>query len=158
MVTALPPCGIYRTGREVAGIAAGRLVYFHNHGTPGPGLYLPSSWQNNRAQWHATGSTLNDEAEAIHLEVLLAEGLYRVTEPFFCCQRRCLQFETDRLVQLGYDGGGTPILFTPELRPQGLHLPTEGTVVDAAHLVHLKALKVAEAQSAAPLPAGGMVH
>jgi hypothetical protein len=47
----LPPCGVYRTKTAVAGIEAGRLVYFHNHGDPGPGLYPPESWAQNRAKF-----------------------------------------------------------------------------------------------------------
>ena len=42
--TELPPCGLYRTVKPIGSIEAGRLVYFHNHGDPGPGLYFPESW------------------------------------------------------------------------------------------------------------------
>ncbi len=44
----LPPCGIYVTTAALGGIPEGRLVYFHNHGDPGPGLYLPARWKGNR--------------------------------------------------------------------------------------------------------------
>ena len=29
MADSLPPCGLYRTVRPIAGVDAGRLVYFH---------------------------------------------------------------------------------------------------------------------------------
>ena len=54
----LPPCGLYRTTTKIGEIEAGRLVYFHNHGDPGPGLYLPSGWSNNTARWGARGTTV----------------------------------------------------------------------------------------------------
>ena len=53
--TTKPPCGLYRTVADVGEIQAGRLVYFHNHGDPGPGIFLPSSWHGNRARFEGTG-------------------------------------------------------------------------------------------------------
>lgn len=36
------PCGLYRTTRPIPdAVPAGVLVYYHNHGDPGPGVYLP---------------------------------------------------------------------------------------------------------------------
>ena len=47
----LPPCGIYRTDLALGDeVPAGRLVYFHDHGDPGPGIYLPRDWVANRAR------------------------------------------------------------------------------------------------------------
>lgn len=142
----LPPCGLYRTRRTLGPIPEGRLVYFHNHGDPGPGLYLPSGWNVNRARWHSQGTTLPEPQWAEHLEPLLAEGLYRVREPFACCEKRCRLFEEELLVQLGYNGMAEPILFVPEWTEEGFHLPTTGTVVDRERLGRLAPLKVAEAE------------
>ncbi len=142
----LPPCGLYRTRRALgAAIPEGRLVYFHNHGDPGPGLYLPSGWSVNRARWHAQGTPLPDPLWAEHLEPLMAEGLYRVHESFTCCEKRCQTFEQEQLVQLGYNGMAEPIVFVPEWTAAGLRFPTTGTVVDRARLSQLVPLKVAEA-------------
>src|SRR5690242_17163109 len=88
----LPPCGIYRTKSPIGdAVPAGRLVYFHNHGDPGPGVYLPESWSHNRAQFSERGATLPSPAEqsAEALEALPAEGFYRVTKRFFCCEKKC---------------------------------------------------------------------
>ena len=93
---------------------AGRLVYFHNHGAPGPGIYLPERWRNNRAVFAPRGSTLADPGDAALLQPLLAEGLYRVLEPFTCCEKRCRTYARELLVQLGYDGEANPIVFVPE--------------------------------------------
>src|SRR5678815_1810646 len=98
---ALPACGLYRTAREVVGVPAGRLVYFHNHGDPGPGLYLPESWALNRARFSQRGQTLSSDADADALEALPAEGFYRVREAFHCCAKQCRRFELELLVQLG---------------------------------------------------------
>ncbi len=142
----LPPCGLYRTGAALdAHVPAGRLVYFHNHGDPGPGIYLPSGWNANRAQWHDHGHTIPSPAWAATLEPLAAEGFYRVREGFTCCAKRCRTFEPELLVQLGYDGEAHAIVFVPEWTTHGLGLPETGTRIDAAHLARLAALTVAEA-------------
>lgn len=145
---ALPPCGLYRTLREVAGVPAGRLVYFHNHGEPGAGIYLPQSWSLNRASWNERGHTLSNDAEAQHLAPLPAEGLYSVSAPFFCCERKCVRFEPNQLVQLGYDGEATPLLFLPELSPKGMGFPERGTRLDPSTLKHLALLNVAKSNEA----------
>jgi hypothetical protein len=139
----LPPCGLYRTTRELAGVPAGRLVYFHNHGEPGPGLYLPQAWRLNRAQFAERGNTLPSPADASALEPLPPEGLYRVREAFFCCAKQCRRFEPELLVQLGYNGAGEPILFVPEWTPSGLAIPEQGSALDRARLPMLAALKLA---------------
>lgn len=146
-MSSLPPCGLYRTRRALGtAIPEGRLVYFHNHGAPGPGLYLPSGWSVNRARWHTHGTTLPDPQWAEHLEPLLAEGLYRVHTAFTCCEKNCQTFEAEQLVQLGYNGMAEPILFVPEWTSTGLAFPTQGTLVDRGRLTQLTPLKVAEAE------------
>ncbi len=142
-MNALPPCGLYRTRRAVAGIPAGQLVFFHNHGEPGPGLYLPASWHQNRARFHSNGATLtNPAAETEALEPLPAEGFYRVEAPFHCCDRKCRLFEPNALVQLGYNAQGSAILFVPEWGAAGFSLPERGTVVSPDRIPFLIPLKV----------------
>jgi hypothetical protein len=134
MDVALPPCGIYKTTGAIGAIPAGRLVYFHNHGEPGPGLYLPERWTENRARFAAQGQVLADPREVRALEPLAAEGYYRVIAAFECCDKRCKRFEPDTLVQLGYDANATPILFTPELVEGAFTVPTRGVRVDTGRL------------------------
>jgi hypothetical protein len=144
-MSSLPPCGLYRTRRALGPhIPEGCLVYFHNHGEPGPGVYLPSGWSVNRARWHEKGTPLPDPQWAEHLEPLPAEGLYRVRQPFTCCEKRCRNFEEELLVQLGYNGQAEPILFVPEWTETGFHFPTTGSVVDRKQLDLLMPLKVAQ--------------
>ena len=141
----LPPCGLYRTTVELeAHVPAGRLVYFHDHGEPGPGVYLPARWTANRVQWHEQGHTVA-AAWARTLAPLPAEGFYRVRETFTCCAQRCRTFEPELLVQLGYDAEAQPIVFVPEWTARGLALPETGTRVDGARVTHLAPLTVAEA-------------
>jgi len=138
-------------------VPAGRLVYFHNHGEPGPGLYPPERWEHNRAHFASRGYTLPEPytASARHLEPLPAEGFYRVVRPFHCCEQQCRLFEADLLIQLGYDGQGTAIVFVPELGGAGLGLPARGSVVALDRLKDLAPLKVPEAESTAPAGTGG---
>jgi len=72
-MTKLPDCGLYRTVAPIAGIPAGRLVYFHNHGEPGPGFYFPESWTHNRAKFSASGTTAPPDFDARILQVMSAE-------------------------------------------------------------------------------------
>jgi hypothetical protein len=139
----LPPCGLYRTRGPVGNIAAGRLVYFHNHGDPGPGLYLPTGWKRNRVEVSSRGTTLTDTSLVRYLEPLPPEGLYRVTESFYCCERKCTQFEPETLVELGYNGEGQAIVFVPELVDGELLIPNSGTAIDHSRLANMKQLKVA---------------
>lgn len=152
---ALPPCGLYRTTQTVAGIPAGRLVYFHNHGDPGAGLYLPERWSANRASWQPRGHTLPNQEEAQHLSPLPPEGLYAVKETFHCCPRECVRYEANQLVQLGYDGEATPLLFVPEFSTRGLGFPERGNKLDGSALGKLTLLKVAQGSEA---PRDGFVH
>jgi hypothetical protein len=137
------PCGIYRTTEAIGeAVPTGVLIYYHNHGDPGPGVYLPDSWRNNRAVFRDDGTTIPDASYAETLQPLLAEGFYRVVEPFFCCEDRCQYFEDALLVQLGYNGDAQAILFVPELVEGAMALPAEGTLVDDAQLSQLSPLKV----------------
>jgi len=151
----LPPCGLYRTRSSIGRIPAGRLVYFHNHGNPGAGLYLPSGWKGNRARFAADGTTLPDIAAARDLIPLPAEGFYRVVEAFHCCPKQCHRFETDLLVQLGYDGAGNALLFSPELVDGLLGVPDRGTRIDDDVLPRIRALKVVVNRD---VHADGVVH
>jgi hypothetical protein len=139
----LPPCGLYRTTGAIGSIPAGRLVYFHNHGEPGPGLYLPSSWTGNRMRLQERGSLLPSPEDVRWLEPLPQEGFYHVTEPFHCCEKHCRLFEAELLVQLGYDASGQAIVFVPEVVDGMLAVPTQGSRIDHEQLAHLKQLKVA---------------
>lgn len=125
---------------------ARRLVYFHNHGDPGPGIYLPESWHLNRAFFKERGETVS-EAELIYsLDPLLEEGLYRVEESFNCCEKNCRSYDQGLLVQLGYNGRAEPILFVPEWTELGLAFPEIGQVVSDSCLDKLTPLLVKEAE------------
>lgn len=158
----LPPCGIYRTRKQIKNIEAGRYVYFHNHGDPGPGLYLPQSWAHNRATFNANGTTVPDDFDPKSIEALRPEGLYRVTSAFYCCAKKCTKFEPDTLVQLGYNGNAQALVFLPEIGARGMNLPTRGSIVEDSELKNLSLLKVAQAandpQIDISLPRGMIVH
>jgi hypothetical protein len=146
----LPPCGIYRTTAPIAdGIPSGRLVYFHNHGDPGPGLYLPRAWNHNRAQFEPRGFTLPHPVEKLvaTLRPLPAEGFYRVAQRFFCCEKHCTSFAPELLVQLGYNGEGQAILFVPELNANGLTVPQSGSLISDVTWQQLVPLQVAHGAS-----------
>lgn len=145
----LPPCGLYVTTADVGAVPAGRLVYFHNHGDPGPGLYLPSGWKANRAHWRTQGVPLPEPASVRLLEPLPREGFYRVTEAFHCCAKRCRRFEPEALVQLGYDARAQAILFLPELVDGMLAIPERGSRIDRDRLACLQALKLRTSGSGA---------
>ncbi|MGD8859312.1 MAG: hypothetical protein PVI30_04820 [Myxococcales bacterium] len=148
----LPPCGLYRTTAPVAGIPAGRLVYFHNHGDPGPGLYLPEGWSHNRMQASRHGRTLQHPEDDVRLlEPLPPEGFYRVTETFHCCEKKCRLFEPEMLLQLGYNAAGEAIAFVPELVDGMLAVPTRGSRVEPAVFDKLRQLRV-------PLVRAGTQH
>lgn len=154
----LPPCGLYRTVAPVGTVAAGRLVYFHNHGDPGPGLYFPERWTANRAHFSPRGQTLPIVFEPSALLALPAEGFYRVAAAFFCCEKRCMRFEPEALVQLGYNAAGRALLFTPELAADAITVPERGTPVSDAALANLVALRVSERRDDGLLPRGILVH
>ena len=156
----LPPCGVYRTTQKIGEIEAGRLVYFHNHGNPGPGLYFPEKWNHNRAQWSPQGMTLPKIFDVRALQPLPAEGFYRVASSFYCCEKQCVKFEPEQLVQLGYNGAGRALVFVPEYVAGTITVPERGTLIDDASLPHLVPLKLPERQltDALALPRGILVH
>ncbi len=136
-------CGIYRTTQPLTDqVPAGRLVYFHNHGNPGAGVYLPESWNLNRAQFSGKGIPVPSREWSEGLEALPAEGFYRVREQFHCCKDQCQLFEADLLVQLGYDSQAHPILFVPEWTEEGMAIPLKGTRIDADRVAKLSPLKI----------------
>lgn len=154
-MTELPPCGLYKTTVSLSQhLPAGQLVYFHNHGQPGAGVYLPQSWNFNRVIWQDQGHVIPNEAWAQTLAPLPPEGLYRVVESFFCCSQNCQRFETDMLVQLGYNGRAEAILFLPELTSQGMAFPEKGSAFDLSNKSKLSALRVVTSR----LPKGGPIH
>ncbi len=140
----LPQCGIYKTTATIGSVTPGHLVYFHNHGDPGPGIYLPESWNFNRAVFRKDGFTLPDEASAQTLEVLAAEGIYRVASEFTCCEKLCFTFKQEQLVQLGYNSHAEPILFRPVMGQSGLVLPEQGQRIDSDRIERLVRLLVAQ--------------
>jgi len=164
-VSELPPCGVYRTIKPIGSVEAGRLVYFHNHGDPGPGVYFPEKWSHNRAQWSQSGVTVPADFDGSALHPLLPEGFYRVLGAFYCCDKQCAQFQPDAFVQVGYNGNGRAIVFVPELTPNGMHIPERGSVVEDDRLKHLAPLKVPERADSPDkpkmdlsLPRGFIVH
>ena len=139
------PCGLYRTTLAIEDdIQPGMLVYYHNHGDPGPGVYTPHDWVNNRVIFHDNGTTVPNEQYAESLEPLLPEGLYRVVREFYCCEDKCQHFEKDLLVQLGYNGDAEAILFVPAMVDAELRFPESGSIVEPWKLKQIAALIVHE--------------
>src|SRR4051794_29320275 len=108
-VSELPPCGLYRTTVKIGSIDAGRLVYFHNHGNPGPGLYFPEKWNQNRVQFSPKGMAGPESFDGKGLKALPAGGFYHVPGEFYCCAKQCVKFQPNVFVQLGYNGEGKPL-------------------------------------------------
>lgn len=157
----LPPCGVYRTSAPIGDdVPAGRFVYFHNHGNPGPGVYLPERWELNRAIFHQQGHTLPQPVERSvrALEPLPAEGFYRVAQAFHCCEKRCREYEPGLFVQLGYDGEANALLFVPEITASGIAVPALGSRVDLPVLKKLDPLKVARSNASTSTRATADLH
>ena len=148
----LPPCGLYRTLQTIGSIDAHRLVYFHNHGNPGPGLYLPRAWTHNRAEFHEKGQTLDDPGLVRFLEPVPREGFYRVEEAFDCCEKKCRHFDEDALIQLGYNANAEPILFVPELVDGILAIPAQGWKTSLETARKLRELKIPTSKPAVGPP------
>ena len=147
-----PPCGIYRTTLPMGDqVPAGTLVFFHNHGDPGPGIYKVRRWKNNKAVFHEQGNTVTDAAYLRSLEPLAPEGLYRVVEPFYCCEKKCHLYEQEMLLQLGYNGDAEALLFVPEMVEGALVFPEEGTVLEEWQMDALAPLTVASSDPPDPM-------
>lgn len=157
----LPPCGLYRTTTAIGEVPAGRLVYFHNHGNPGAGLYFPEKWSHNRAHFRPQGMTVPPDFDGRALQPLPAEGFYRVREAFYCCAKQCMKFEPEAMVQLGYNGNGRALLFMPQLQDGAITVPETGALIDDAAFASLTALQIAEKaprRDDLSLPRGIVVH
>ncbi len=156
----LPPCGLYRTVKPFGTVEAGRLVYFHNHGDPGPGVYFPEKWSHNRASFSPKGQTVPSSFDPTALRPLPAEGFYRVATKFVCCPKNCVTFEPEMLIQLGYNGAGKPLLFVPEYAGGAIGVPDRGTPVDDDTLPNLVRLTMPERElrNDLSLPRGIVVH
>ena len=158
-VSELPPCGLYRTTAKIGGVEAGRLVYFHNHGNPGPGLYFPEKWNQNRVQFSPKGMTVPTGFDGSGLKPLPADGFYHVTKEFHCCSKQCVKFTPNVFVQLGYNGDGKPLVFVPQLGVGGISIPDKGVAIDDECLVNLAPLMVSESKSEdISVPRGIVVH
>lgn len=146
--------------KPIGSVEAGRLVYFHNHGDPGPGLYFPEKWAHNRASFSPKGTTVPSTFDTSALKPLPAEGFYRVAKKFVCCPKQCVTFEPEMLIQLGYNGTGKALLFVPELAGGSIGVPERGTPVDDdafANIVRLS-LPEREMRHDLSLPRGIIVH
>ena len=136
------PCGIFRTTQSLdSRVEENRLVYFHNHGDPGPGIYPVTNWRGNKAIFSTQGYTI-DAAYAGTLKPLPPEGFYRIRENFTCCEKNCRTLEAETLVQLGYDIQGRGIVFVPTWNENGLSFPERGTLVLDDRLKLLSPLRV----------------
>ena len=146
-------CGLYRTTKPIdERIPADTLVYFHNHGNPGPGVYPVERWSHNKAVFMKGGVLIPTNGYEQTLMPLKPEAFYRVIESFYCCEKHCRLFEKNTLVQLGYNGHGEAILFVPVWSFEGLHLPEKGTRVDEEKLDKIEILKVEAHFDAEPDP------
>jgi hypothetical protein len=121
-------------------------------------VYLPQSWQTNRAQWHPHGHTVPGPEWSQTLEPLPAEGLYRVKDTFFCCEKKCREYPSETLVQLGYNAEAEAILFIPEWAGGSLGFPERGTRIAPANLARLSLLQVAQARTEPAALPGGLLH
>jgi hypothetical protein len=157
VTTELPPCGLYRTTAKIGGIDPGRLVYYHNHGDPGPGLYFPEKWTLNRVQWASQGMTAPTPFDAAWLAPLLPEGFYRVTREFTCCAKKCMTFTPDMFVQLGYNAMGKGLLFVPQLGAGGIAIPERGVLVEDDVVGNLAMLSIMETKTQGEIAVPRMV-
>ncbi len=139
------PCGIYRTTIAIEEkVPAGALVYYHNHGDPGPGVYPVERWTQNRAIFSKRGVLAPEGEWDATLATLHPEGFYRVEQEFWCCEKHCRRYEPGLMVQLGYNGRAEPILFLPVWSESGLDLPKQGNRIDDENLDRLSPLKVVD--------------
>jgi hypothetical protein len=128
-MTNLPPCGIYKTRKALAGkeewVRENILIYFHNHSQQGPPLVLlPASNAHNRWTFHDKGYLVKDPDFAESLLELKPEGFYILNEAIFLSHEDVIPENT--LVQLGYNRSGDPILFLAQFDNNTIQFPTSG--------------------------------
>ena len=139
-------CGLYRTTTELAdhpSVAAGLLVYFHNHSDGGtPIVQLPESNTHNRWRFAAAGHPVTDEHYVSSLIALKPEGLYRVREHFHPDESHVVG--KDSLVQLGYNRTADLIIFHPHptADANGIHFVARGTAIPPAIYDRLERLNL----------------
>ena len=143
--TNLPPCGIYKTTDPIGSIQADSFVYFHNHGDPGPGIYTPEKWVDNRAVFRQKGTPLENELQAKGLVPLAPEGFYRVRQALKPNPKSQTVFQPGQLVQIGYNSRAETILFIPQWGVEGLEIPARGMIIDPENMRLLEYLLVAQA-------------
>ena len=98
----------------------------------------------NRATFASRGTTVPDGWDGKGLMALPREGFYRVAAPFHCCSKKCVEFQPETFVQLGYNGKGEAILFLPEIAGGALDVPERGTKLDDDVLRHLVPMIIRE--------------
>ena len=143
--TNLPPCGIYKTTDPIGSIPPDSFVYFHNHGDPGPGVYPPAKWIQNRAVFREKGVPLSNELQAKGLIPLPPEGFYRVRQALKPNPNSQTVFQPGQLVQIGYNSRAETILFVPQLGANGLEIPSRGIIIQPENMRFLEYLLVAQA-------------
>lgn len=114
----LPACGLYRTSQALpeheGEIAAGKLVYFHNHSDAGlPVVIAPDHNIHNRWHFHGAGIPFRSLSWANTLQKLLPEGFYMLKKEFTFDGG---SFPKGALVQLGYNEEADPIIFIGQVR------------------------------------------
>ncbi|MFT7622853.1 MAG: hypothetical protein ACI9WU_002028 [Myxococcota bacterium] len=128
--TELPSCGLYRTGRSLAGheeaVPAGALIYFHNHSDQGPPLVLAATTNtNNKWTFSDRGWLAEDAGFVRELIPLKREGLYVVSGRHLHLNREQILPEKS-LVQVGYNRRGDTILFPAKFEANGIQFPERG--------------------------------
>ena len=141
----LPPCGIYKTTDPIGSISPDSFVYFHNHGDPGPGIYTPEKWIQNRAIFRSKGVPLSNELQAKGLIPLPLEGFYRVRQALKPSSNSQTVFQPGQLVQIGYNSRAETILFVPQWGANGLEIPARGVIIEPENMRLLEYLSVAQA-------------
>lgn len=136
MADALPPCGLYRTAtahpERTEQVAAGKLVYFHNHSNQGdaPLVLLPKDNAANKWSFSDRGYLVQTKSWCRTLVPLKPEGIYTVGQAF---QNGTTVVAQGQIVQLGYNREGEPIVFFPryEVGQNALVFATKGMRVAA---------------------------
>jgi len=150
----LPPCGLYRTGAALPGheekLAAGALIYFHNHSEQGKPLVLaPASNTHNKWTFQERGWLCDDPGFLRSLIPLKAEGFYIVSGRHLHISREEILPEKT-LVQLGYNRRGDTILFAGRFEGNSIAFPETGYRFEAVEVqqnLEPANFRVPEAQS-----------